>query len=140
MGAMAISTLAGARVVGLADRSPWWRNSSLSSKGTLLFWATASWWIPVLLTLGAWRYIRRRYPLRYEHGYWSAVFPLGMRTPLPPKRWLKPWTYLSWPWCRPFSSGLPWPHWTLTFAGLVFDLAGQLRLDRSPKTEPTNHT
>jgi tellurite resistance protein TehA-like permease len=28
--------------------------------------------------LGAWRHVRRRYPLTYDHGYWGAVFPLGM--------------------------------------------------------------
>jgi tellurite resistance protein TehA-like permease len=47
---------------------------------TLLFWATATWWIPVLLSLGAWRHLVKRVPLTYEHGYWAAVFPLGMYT------------------------------------------------------------
>jgi len=79
MGAMAISVLAG---VTLAGNSQYF--AALSEllpfvKGmTLLFWATATWWLPLLLALGAWRHIARRYPLRYEHGYWGAVFPLGM--------------------------------------------------------------
>ena len=43
-------------------------------------WATATWWIPMLLALGSWRHVRKRVALRYEHGYWAAVFPLGMYT------------------------------------------------------------
>ena len=45
---------------------------------TLLFWATATWWIPMLLILGVWRHGYRRFPLRYDPLYWGAVFPLGM--------------------------------------------------------------
>src|SRR5262249_29222347 len=41
-------------------------------------WATATWWLPLLLMLGAWRHGVKRYPLTYDHGYWGAVFPLGM--------------------------------------------------------------
>jgi tellurite resistance protein TehA-like permease len=81
MGAMAISTLAGAVLTGAA------RHSSLLSellpflKGlTLLFWATATWWIPMLLILGVWRHVYRRFPLKYDVAYWGAVFPLGMYT------------------------------------------------------------
>jgi tellurite resistance protein TehA-like permease len=47
---------------------------------TLLFWATATWWIPMLVILGIWRHIVRRFPLRYDPLYWGAVFPLGMYT------------------------------------------------------------
>jgi tellurite resistance protein TehA-like permease len=47
---------------------------------TLLFWATATWWIPMLLILGIWRHVYRRFPLRYDPLYWGAVFPLGMYT------------------------------------------------------------
>jgi tellurite resistance protein TehA-like permease len=44
----------------------------------MLFWATATWWIPMLLTLGFWRHVYKRFPLRYDPLYWGAVFPLGM--------------------------------------------------------------
>jgi tellurite resistance protein TehA-like permease len=47
---------------------------------TLLFWATATWWIPMLAILGFWRHVYRRFPLRYDPLYWGAVFPLGMYT------------------------------------------------------------
>src|SRR5262249_41245374 len=47
---------------------------------TLMFWATATWWIPMLVILGIWRHIYSRFPLRYDPLYWGAVFPLGMYT------------------------------------------------------------
>lgn len=81
MGAMAISTLAGVRLVAEAGRSPLLTDLLPFLKGTtLLFWATATWWIPILLALGAWRHVLKRVPLTYEHGYWAVVFPLGMYT------------------------------------------------------------
>jgi tellurite resistance protein TehA-like permease len=81
MGAMAISTLAGVRLVGEAGRMPLLTELLPFLKGmTLLFWATGTWWIPILLALGLWRHVYKRYSLRYEHGYWAAVFPLGMYT------------------------------------------------------------
>jgi tellurite resistance protein TehA-like permease len=47
---------------------------------TLFFWATATWWIPMLVILGIWRHVYRRFPLRYDPLYWGVVFPLGMYT------------------------------------------------------------
>lgn len=81
MGAMAISTLAGTTLISAADGS-----ASLSQilpfiKGiTLLFWSTATWWIPMLVVLGVWRHIVKRFRLVYDPQYWGAVFPLGMYT------------------------------------------------------------
>lgn len=45
-----------------------------------MFWATATWWTPMLFILGFWRHVARRVPLRYHPLYWGAVFPLGMYT------------------------------------------------------------
>jgi tellurite resistance protein TehA-like permease len=45
---------------------------------TLLMWAWASWWIPLLLVLGIWKHGVRRVPLTYTPMLWSLVFPLGM--------------------------------------------------------------
>jgi tellurite resistance protein TehA-like permease len=45
---------------------------------TLFFWATATWWIPLLVLVGIWRHIGQRLPLSYDPQYWSLVFPLGM--------------------------------------------------------------
>jgi tellurite resistance protein TehA-like permease len=47
---------------------------------TILFWATATWWIPMLVILGIWRHIYKKFPLSYSPLYWGAVFPLGMYT------------------------------------------------------------
>lgn len=79
MGAMAISTLAGALL--LQQVGAWSVVQSIEPfvKGvTLLFWVSGSWWIPLLLVLGVWRHGLQHHPLRYEGLYWAMVFPLGM--------------------------------------------------------------
>lgn len=79
MGAMAISTLAGALLVLNAPGAPFLLDLLPFLKGgTVLFWAVGTWWIPMLVTLEFWRLVRHRYPLRYDVAYWAAVFPLGM--------------------------------------------------------------
>jgi len=81
MGAVAISALAGSLLVLDAPRSPLLQSLEPFLRGlTLLFWATATWWIPMLVILGVWRHLYRRFPLRYDPLYWGAVFPLGMYT------------------------------------------------------------
>jgi tellurite resistance protein TehA-like permease len=81
MGAMAISTLAGTVLVVRASDSELLSELLPFLKGlTLLFWATATWWIPLLVVLGIWRHVLRKVPLNYDVVYWSAVFPLGMYT------------------------------------------------------------
>ncbi|HVP19790.1 MAG TPA: tellurite resistance/C4-dicarboxylate transporter family protein [Spirochaetia bacterium] len=82
MGAAAITTLAGARLILDAGQWAFLGGAILPFlKGfTLLFWAVATWWIPLLVILGAWRHLVKRFPLRYETPYWSLVFPLGMYT------------------------------------------------------------
>jgi tellurite resistance protein TehA-like permease len=81
MGAVAISTLAGTMLIAAAPQSQLLTQLLPFLKGfTLLFWATATWWIPMLITLGVWRHVYRRFPLRYDPLYWGAVFPLGMYT------------------------------------------------------------
>ena len=47
---------------------------------TLFFWSTGTWWIPLLLALGFWRHVYKRFPLRYDPQYWGMIFPLGMYT------------------------------------------------------------
>jgi tellurite resistance protein TehA-like permease len=81
MGAVAISTLAGTTLAAAAPLWPLLAELLPFVKGlTLLFWATATWWIPMLVILGVWRHGYRRFPLRYDPLYWGAVFPLGMYT------------------------------------------------------------
>ena len=81
MGAMAISTLAGTLLIANARSSPLLTEIHPFTLGlTILFWATATWWIPMLLILGFWRHVVKRFPLTYSPLYWGAVFPLGMYT------------------------------------------------------------
>lgn len=81
MGAVAITTLAGSTLILHADRWSLLAELLPFIKGwTLLFWATATWWIPLLLLLGVWRHLVRQFPLRYDPQYWGMVFPLGMYT------------------------------------------------------------
>lgn len=81
MGAVAITTLAGARLI---IATPTW--SLLGEilpflKGfTLFFWAAGTWWIPLLFILGIWRHLHKHFPLSYDPLYWGMVFPLGMYT------------------------------------------------------------
>ena len=81
MGAAAISTLAGTMLVSNAPHSPVLVQVLPFVRGlTLMWWATATWWIPMLLVLGIWRHVVRRFPVQYDPLYWGAVFPLGMYT------------------------------------------------------------
>lgn len=81
MGAMAISTLAGTLLLARAEASPLLISMRPFILGfTILFWATATWWIPMLVILGVWRHVYKRFPLTYSPLYWGAVFPLGMYT------------------------------------------------------------
>ncbi len=79
MGAMAISTLAGSQLIANTDDAPFLASLLPFLKGfTVFYWATGTWWIPMLLILGVWRHVYKRYPLVYDPLYWGAVFPLGM--------------------------------------------------------------
>jgi tellurite resistance protein TehA-like permease len=81
MGAVAITTLAGARLILAAQDWALLNDLLPFIKGfTLFFWAAGTWWIPLLLTLGVWRHVYKRFPLRYDPQYWGMVFPLGMYT------------------------------------------------------------
>jgi tellurite resistance protein TehA-like permease len=79
MGAMAISTLAGSLLILNVGDAPFLASLLPFIKGfTVFYWATGTWWIPMLLVLWVWRHVYRRFPLRYDPLYWGAVFPLGM--------------------------------------------------------------
>jgi tellurite resistance protein TehA-like permease len=123
MGAVAISTLAGALLAAAASLSPLVQELLPFIKGlTLLFWATATWWIPMLVILGVWRHLYKRFPLRYDPLYWGAVFPLGMYTVCTfrvanmidePRLLIVPHVFL-------YLAGAAW---LLAFAGLLASLA-----------------
>ncbi|MHB8294575.1 MAG: tellurite resistance/C4-dicarboxylate transporter family protein [Acidimicrobiales bacterium] len=83
MGATAISVRAAAGIVGLhgpgtgalvATMRPFVVGFSV------MLWGFGTWWIPLLVLFGIWRYILRHYSRSYEPRLWSVVFPLGMYT------------------------------------------------------------
>lgn len=78
MGATAITVLAGARIVEMADAPMVDVTRGLVAGTSVVFWAFGTWLIPVLVAAGWWRHVVHRVPLRYEASLWSVVFPLGM--------------------------------------------------------------
>ncbi len=125
MGAMAISTLAGVSLVDAAGRLVLLTELLPFLRGvTLLFWATATWWIPMLLALDAWRHIRKRFPLQYGHDYWEIVFPIGMYTVCT----LELGRVFRLPFLAPIPAVFVWialAVWGAAFVGLLFHLAGE---------------
>jgi tellurite resistance protein TehA-like permease len=78
-GAMAITVLAGSNLLIAAPRSPALAQLTQFLHGVvILAWATATFWLPLLVSLGAWRHVVRRVPLGYTSAYWALVFPIGM--------------------------------------------------------------
>gem|GEM_PF-180807 len=79
MGAMAITTVAGARLVTVAQPTPFLLTVRPYVEGfTVMMWAWGTWWIPLLIIIGIWKYSARHEPIRYHPALWSMVFPLGI--------------------------------------------------------------
>ncbi|HKD47514.1 MAG TPA: tellurite resistance/C4-dicarboxylate transporter family protein [Rhizomicrobium sp.] len=79
MGAAAISANAGTSLI-LADTDLGFLAESkpFIDGVTMMIWAWATWWIPLLVLFGVWKHVIKRVPLCYTPALWSLVFPLGM--------------------------------------------------------------
>ncbi len=78
MGATAITVVAGARIVQMADTPFVTATRGLIAGASVVFWVFGTWLIPPLIAAGVWRHVVHRIPLVYEASLWSMVFPLGM--------------------------------------------------------------
>lgn len=83
MGATAISVRAAAGILTASAAAPTQLLSEMRPfivGLSVVMWSFGSWFIPMLVLFGVWRYFVRRYSWRYEAKLWSVVFPLGMYT------------------------------------------------------------
>lgn len=78
-GAVAITALAGADLVdAAANHERILRLVPFIEGLTMMAWATATFWFPLMIAIWVWRYLIERVALRYHPSMWSLVFPLGM--------------------------------------------------------------
>ena len=124
MGAAAISANAGTSLITEDPRLPFLAAQRPSIDGvTLMLWAWATWWLPMLVIFGLWKHLANRPPVSYEPPMWSLVFPLGMyavasarlglAAEFPPLQWI--------------AQGMIWvalAAWLLVLSGLLRRLAG----------------
>lgn len=78
MGATAITVLAGARIVEMAEAPMVTATRGLIAGTSVVFWAFGTWLIPPMIAAGVWRHLVHHISLRYEAPWWSVIFPLGM--------------------------------------------------------------
>ena len=78
-GAVAITVLAGSNLLLARSVSVRIERVAPFVEGVVvLAWATSTFWFPLMIAIGVWRHLVRRFPLRYHPSYWALVFPLGM--------------------------------------------------------------
>ena len=95
-----------------------------------LAWATATFWFPVMVAIGAWRHIACKVPLRYHPSYWALVFPLGMYGVATFK--MRAVTKLDQlEWAPKITLAVALTAWTAAFIGLVVQ-GGRAVLKRTP--------
>lgn len=127
MGAAAITTNAGSMLIVTNTGMIFLQSMRPFIDGvTLIMWAWATWWIPLLVLFGIWKHVIRRAPLVYTPMLWSLVFPLGMYA-LASLRLSLAADFAP---LRVVSAAMIWVAlcaWTLTAAGLVWSAWSGLR-------------
>jgi tellurite resistance protein TehA-like permease len=126
MGATAITVVAGARIVQMADAPMAVATRGLVAGAAVVFWAFGTWLIPVLIAAGWWRHVVHRIPVRYDPTWWSVVFPLGMYGV--GSHYLGEADHL--PIVKAIGENESWfalAAWVLTFAAMLVRFAGALR-------------
>ena len=125
MGAVAITVLAGARIVEMQTAPMVDATRALIAGMSVVFWCFATWLIPVLVAAGLWRHAVKRVPLGYTPALWSIVFPLGMYAVAS--------TYLGradhLPILEAIGAGWIWvalTAWVIVFVAMVRDITRQL--------------
>lgn len=124
MGAAAISVNAGSAMMIAEEQIGYLANMHPFVDGvSVVLWAWATWWIPLLVIFGVWRHVVMRAPLQYSPMYWSLVFPLGMYT-------VATWQLAAadrFEFLKQIPEVTIWiafAAWLLTMAGLVRTMAG----------------
>ncbi len=136
MGAMAISTLAGSLLIVNVSDAPFLTSLLPFIKGfTVFYWATGTWWIPMLLVLATWRHVYKRFPMKYDPLYWGAVFPLGMYA-VSTDRMIEAMGFDFLGFLPPIFLYIALAAWTAAFIGFVRDLLRRIRTFKS--REPVN--
>lgn len=131
MGAMAISTLAGSLLIVNVSGAPFLTSLLPFIKGfTVFYWATGTWWIPMLLVLALWRHVYKRFPMKYDPLYWGAVFPLGMYA-ASTDQMIRAMGFDFLGFLPPVFLYIALAAWTAAFTGFVLDLLRRVRAFRS---------
>ena len=75
----------------------------------------------MLVVLALWRYVYRRFPIKYDPLYWGAVFPLGMDA-AGTHEMIAAMGFDFLGFLPPLFLYAALAAWTAAFAGLAFDL------------------
>jgi len=131
-GAVAISVLAGSNLLLDIDVSVRFARLEPFLEGmTVLAWATATFWFPLMIAIGVWRHIVNHVPLRYHPSYWGLVFPIGMYSAAT-YRMLAAVQLDDLDWLPKLALAGAFVAWAAAFMGLVHLGVTTLRRQRNP--------
>ncbi|WP_290703823.1 tellurite resistance/C4-dicarboxylate transporter family protein [Gordonia sp. UBA5067] len=138
MGAVAITVVAGARVIEMENTPMIAVTRGVAAGLSVMFWCFATWLIPVLIAAGVWRHFLHNIPLRYQPTLWSMVFPLGMYSvagmylgranKLPVVEWIGS----AWFWVALTA-------WVLTAVGMIVSITKDIRRRHDRPADAPSH-